>query len=566
MEKRWIYKDLPDAEIVNELSKAININETLAMILVQRNIQTYHQAKDFFRPNLNDLHDPFLMKDMDKAVSRLESAINNNEKILIYGDYDVDGTTSVAIVYGFLRNKYSNINFYIPDRHDEGYGISLKGIDYAAENNFSLIICLDCGIKAVDQIAYANSKNIDFIICDHHRPDKVLPNAYAILDPKRDDCNYPYKELSGCGIGFKLLQAYSISNNMPIEDMHEQLDLVAISVAADIVPINGENRIFVFHGLKWINKNPRPGIKALLKIAGFKNQLKAVNIVFVIAPRINATGRIGHAKNAVHLLLAKTENEAYGYAQHINDKNKFRKEIDATITNDALNMIENDEFLRNSKSTVLFKEDWHQGVIGIVASRCIEKYYKPTIILTKSNGLATGSARSVDGFDIYDAIAECRELLERFGGHKYAAGLSLSVENIPAFKQKFEQVVSDKITSEMLIPKIDVDLKINLKQINYKFYRVLSQFGPFGPENMQPVFVSDSISTDNYPRIVGGEHLKIRIKQNDSSFIDAIGFRLHRHLEQIKKGIRFSMAYTIEENEFRGIKSLQLNIKDIKYM
>ena len=564
MEKRWLYKPSPDADIVSELSKAININETLAAILVQRSIETYDQAKEFFRPALNRLHDPFLMKDMDKAVARKEKAISNNEKILIYGDYDVDGTTSVALVYGFLRNKYANLDFYIPDRYDEGYGISLKGIDYAAENNFSLIICLDCGIKAIDQIVYSNSKNIDFIICDHHRPGEFLPDAYAVLDPKRDDCNYPFDELSGCGIGFKLLQAYCVSNNIPLEELYAHLDLTAISVAADIVPINDENRIFVFHGLNVINKNPRPGIKALLEIAGFKNKLNVENIVFIIAPRINAAGRIEHAKKAVHLLLAENGKEARDFAEQLHHKNEERKDFDKSITRDALDMIEND--LRNAKSTVLFKEDWHQGVIGIVASRCIEKYYRPTIILTKSNGHATGSARSVFGFDIHDAITECSELLEKFGGHKYAAGLSLPVENIPAFQEKFEQVVSNSITDELLIPKIDVDLKIELKQIDYRFYNLLKQIGPFGPENMQPLFVSESVLNDGYPRIVGEEHLKIRIKQDNSSFIDAIGFRLASHLEKIKKGIPFNIAYTIEENAYQGMKFLQLNIKDIKYI
>ncbi|MBX9851965.1 MAG: single-stranded-DNA-specific exonuclease RecJ [Cytophagaceae bacterium] len=564
MEKRWVYKILPESTLTEELSKAINIKPQLASILLQRNITSFEKAKSFFRPSLNELHDPFLMKDMDKAVERLSQAVNKEEKILIYGDYDVDGTTSVSMVFDFLRKQYKHLDFYIPDRYTEGYGVSRQAIEWAKENSFKLIISLDCGIKAIDQIKLAVSYDIDFIVCDHHNVGDALPPAYAVLDPKRPDCPYPYKELSGCGVGFKLLQAYSIKNNLPLEDLYSYLDLVAISISSDIVPITGENRIMTFYGLKEINTNPRPGIRALVDIAGFKKELDVTNVVFGLGPRVNAAGRIAHAKGAVHLLLSQSDEEACHFAKLINEKNILRKDFDSNITEEALLMIEK-ELDKSSKSTVLYKNDWHKGVIGIVASRCIEKYYRPTIILTKSNDYATGSARSVPGFDVYEAISRCAELLEQFGGHMYAAGLTMKIDNIPAFRKKFEEVVSSAILEEQLIPLIEVDLKINLQDIDYKFYNVLKQLSPFGPQNMQPTFVSENVYDNGNGRLLKEQHLKLSLQQGNSHPIDAIGFNMAAHYERICSGEKFHVCYNVCENDFNGKKSLQLFIKDIKY-
>lgn len=565
MEKRWVFKHVPQAQNIESLSQAININASLAALLIQRGINTFEEARDFFRPSLENLHDPYLMKDMDKAVSRLCEAMDNEEKILVYGDYDVDGTTSVTLVYGFLSNYYENLEFYIPDRYKEGYGISKTGIDWAHENGFSLIISLDCGIKSLNEIAYASELGIDFIVCDHHKPGDTLPAACAVLDPKRADCNYPYKELSGCGVGFKLLQALCIDLGLEDELLFSFLDLLAVSIASDIVPITGENRILTYQGLKVLNESPRPGMKALMDISGVSKELTINNIVFGLGPRINAAGRIAHAKHAVHLLIAKDQDEADLLAEKINEKNKVRKDFDLNITDEAIRMIQ-EEVALDSKSTVLFKNDWHKGVIGIVASRCIEKFYRPTIILTENNGMATGSARSVDGFDVYEAIAKCSDLLEQFGGHTYAAGLTMKLENIKAFQERFEQVVSCDIRQEDLIPKLDVDLKIELSQINQKFYNILKQLAPFGPGNMDPVFISENVRDDGSARLLKDQHLKLRISQDGFNAIEAIGFNMVEPFKRISKGEPFNICYHIYENEFNGKKSLQLFIKDIKFV
>lgn len=562
---KWIYKDIPQEDKIKTLSEAINVDYTLATLLVQRGIASFDQAKAFFRPSLDDLHDPFLMKDMDKAVERLSEAISNGEKIMIYGDYDVDGTTSVATVYGFLSSIYDNLIHYIPDRYSEGYGVSTAGIDFAISDGVDLIISLDCGIKAVDKIAYAKENHIDFIVCDHHRPGATLPPAVAILDPKQDDCNYPYKELCGCGVGFKLLHAFCTQNTLDDEELLPYLDLVAVATCSDIVPLTGENRTLVYYGLKQLNSNPRPGLLALINIAGFKTDLNVTNVVFGLGPRINAAGRIDHASGAVEMLLAKDMNEAQEVAELIDQQNLTRRDFDKSITTEAIEMIESNDKLANSKSTVLYKENWHKGVIGIVASRCIETYYRPTIILTQSNGKASGSARSVLGFDVYEAISECSDLLEQFGGHTYAAGLTMEIEKIPAFQEKFEQVVSSRITDDQLIQKTEVDLKLKLDQITPKFYKILKQLGPFGPQNMQPVFVSENVVGTTDSRIVKQDHLKLSVKQDNGMSIDGIAFGMANHYEHVASGQPFDVCYTIEENTFNERTTLQLMVKDIKY-
>lgn len=566
MQKRWLYKPIPPQEKIINLSKSINVNEILASILVQRGIETFSQAKSFFRPNLDDLHDPFLMKDMDKAVARLIGAIQNQEKILIYGDYDVDGTTSVALVYSFLSDFSTQLDFYIPDRYTEGYGLSKKGIEYAVENNFSLLIALDCGIKEVEVIQYARECGVDVIVCDHHRPGVTLPGAYAILDPKREDCPYPFKELSGCGVGFKLLQAFCIKSNIHPEKLYQYLDLLAVSIASDIVPIIGENRILAYYGLQKINSNPGTGISSIIRNAGLKNQLDISTVVFAIGPRINAAGRISHATSAVKLLIAQSESDAEKLARLINDKNNLRKNFDTNITTEALAMIESNSDSKTAKSTVLFKNDWHKGVIGIVASRCLEKYYRPTIILTQSDKKATGSARSVAGFDIYEAISECSDLLEKFGGHMYAAGLTLDLANLEAFQQKFEDIVRQKITDEQLVPVLEIDQIINFDFITDKTYKILTQMGPFGPANMQPVFVSQNVRAVNKPKIVKEQHIKMTLQQEGSSLkFDAIGFNLARYYQDICAKNKFNIAYSIDENDYMNKKSLQLSLKDIQF-
>ena len=561
----WKYKETPHSDLIVTLSKEINVSSPIATLLVQRNIDSYHKAEKFFRPKIEELHDPFLMKDMDKAVNRLSEAISNDEKILIYGDYDVDGTTSVSLVYSFLKEIYPNVDYYIPDRYEEGYGISFKGIDYADENDFSLIISLDCGIKAVDKIDYANQKNIDFIICDHHRPAEKLPEAIAILDPKREDCNYPFDELSGCGVGFKLMEAFSIQNGIEIENLYQYLDFLAISIAADIVPIVGENRILAFYGLEQINQSPKPGIKLLKDLAGFEDQkLNITNLVFGFAPRINAAGRMGDAKDAVKLLTCSSEKEGEEIAGLINKSNTDRREIDSSITEEVIEKISNDEALKNAKTTVLYNEKWHKGVVGIVASRTIETFYRPTIILTKSNGKLAGSARSVEGFDVYNAIEKCSEHLIQFGGHKYAAGLTLDENKLDDFTNAFEKEVSKTITEEMLQPKINVDCELELNQINWSFFNVLEQMAPFGPSNMQPIFVSKNVIDAGGSRIVGENHLKLSIKQNGSHIIDGIAFGMADYYDKIKDGTPFDICYSLDKNEFRGNTSLQLQIRNIK--
>ena len=565
MEKRWILKEIPDIEKSKNLASQLNVDEVLSSLLLQRGITTFEEARSFFRPTIDDIHDPFLMKDMDLAVKRIDKAFQQNEKILIYGDYDVDGTTSVSLVFDFLSTVYSNLDYYIPDRYAEGYGISQIGIDWAKENGFTLIISLDCGIKSIDKIDYASTLGIDFIICDHHLPGDELPKAVAVLDAKRKDCNYPYKELCGCGVGFKLMQALCQFKNYNTDPLFDYLDFVAIAICSDIVPITGENRAMVYLGIQLINKKPKPGIQALTDISGYKKIRDVSNIVFGMGPRINAAGRIAHAKAAVKLLISKTPEEALLLAANLNEKNSTRKDFDSSITEEAVNMIRNDECLAEAKSTVLYKEDWHKGVIGIVASRCIEKFYRPTIILTKSGNHVAGSARSVAGFDVHAAISDCAEYLDQFGGHMYAAGLTLKAENIEAFRQKFEKVVASSILPDQLIPQIEIDRKIKLDQVTYKFYKILKQMAPFGPQNMQPLFVCEGLKDDGRGRLLKDQHLKLFLKQGDSAVYEAIGFGMPQHFERIKKGDNFNLCFSIEENEYNGVKSLQLQIRDIKF-
>ena len=566
MTKRWLPKLNPEKEIVENLSSAINVNKILSGVLAQRGIVTYEAAKKFFRPQYADLHDPFIMLGMDKAISRIERAIENNEKILVYGDYDVDGTTSVTIVYAFLLARYPNMDFYIPDRYVEGYGISVKGIDWAAENNFSLIIALDCGIKSVERVAYAKQKNIDFIICDHHLPGDVIPDAVAILNPKQSNCPYPFKELSGCGIGFKLVQAYAIKHNIPFTEVEQYIDLVAISISADLVPILDENRILVHHGLKKLKTNPNKGLSALLDTYADKPEYSVTDVVFFIGPRINAAGRIADAKDSVKLMTSYDFETAKEIAELVNQHNTERRLFDSDITSQAFEMIKHDELFGDRKSTVLFNNAWHKGVIGIVASRLIEKFYRPTIILTESNGLATGSARSVEGFDLYGAIEECSELLEQYGGHTHAAGLTLKLENVIPFSEKFERIVSANIVERSLTPEIEYDAEIPLRAITPKFFNVLKQFSPFGPGNQSPIFMSKNVWEVGDVMIVGNNHLKMSITQESSGRIfKAIAFGLGEHYDKVAQGISFDICYTVEENHFNGHVNLQLNIKDILF-
>jgi len=564
MQKRWVEHPPISPEVIAELQESLQVDEVIATLLANRGIFSFEQAKSFFRPDLLDLHDPFLMKDMEAAVLRIEKAIADKENILIYGDYDVDGTTSVSLVYLFLKKYHQSIDFYIPDRYREGYGISTSGIDYAAHNNYSLVIALDCGIKSVDKIHYANSLGIDFIICDHHMPGDILPRAVAVLDPKRADCEYPYKELSGCGLGFKLIQAFAQKNDIPFEEIACYLDLVVVSIASDIVPITGENRVLAWHGLKKLNTGPCKGLAALMDVAGRKEQYTISDIVFIIGPRINAAGRIDDAKHAVNLLIADDHNLARDHGLFINGKNTERKEFDISITGQALAMIEADASLISKKTTVVFSETWHKGVIGIVASRLTEKYYRPTVVLTQSNGHVSGSARSVAGFDLYQALSSCSDLLEQFGGHKYAAGLTMKAENIPAFQQRFEEIVSGTITEELLIQEIPIDGCLRLTYIQPKFIRITNQFGPFGPENMTPVFLSKNVYNYGSPSIVGNNHLKMVIHQEDSLLFECIGFGLGEYILQIKNEVPFDICYTIEDKIWKEKRSIQLNIKGIR--
>jgi len=586
MEKRWVIKASGEAKLVEAMALALDVDPTLANLLVQRDIADFEEAKSFFRPELTSLHDPFLMKDMDKAVERIFQAVNKGEKILIYGDYDVDGTTAVALVYTFIHEFYPHVDFYIPDRYNEGYGVSKKGIDFAHAAGFTVILALDCGIKSIDMVAYAKTLGIDFIIGDHHRPSDQLPAASAVLDPKRDDCEYPYKELSGCGIGFKFCQAYAQVHDIPFESLQKYLDLVVVSIASDIVPITGENRILAYFGLKLINTHPRPGLESILTFSNirkkeyisgipsaledpflFSKELTISDLVFLVGPRINAAGRIESGKNSVELLVAKDFKAASVIAEQINKNNTERKNLDNVITQEALDMIRLDLGMLEHRSTLVYNPGWHKGVIGIVASRLTEHYYRPTIVLTQSNELVTGSARSIKDFDIYDAIDACSDLLEHFGGHKYAAGLSLKPENLEAFRLKFEAIVKSTITDEMLIPEIEIDARIKLNSINTKFYRILKQFAPFGPGNMSPIFQTDGLIDTGNARIVGNNHLKLSVVHPDiSGFpMPAIAFQQGHNLPKIKQGQPFNICYHVEENEWNGNTTLQLNIKDIKF-
>ncbi len=568
MEKRWVEYQPADKAIVSQLADQLNITTIIATLLVNRGITNFDEAKDFFRPSLDQLHDPFLMKDMDRAIERIEQAIADNEKILIYGDYDVDGTTAVSLVYSYMYSIYDQIDFYIPDRYIEGYGISIQGIDWAEANGYSLIIALDCGIKAVEKIEYANKKNIDFIICDHHLPGDTIPNAYAVLDPKRIDCSYPYKELSGCGIGFKLVQGFAEKNGIDFESLIPLLDLVVVSIASDIVPLTGENRVLAHFGLKQLNQYPRPGFKALLDLAMRKQDISVNDIVFFIGPRINAAGRIDDAKHAVNVLIAEDELSATELCSILNDKNTERKEFDQNITTEALAMIENSPHAMHRRSTVLYSESWHKGVIGIVASRIIDKHYRPTIILTESNGLAAGSARSVNGFDIYNAISACSDLLEQFGGHKYAAGLTLKKENIEAFAQRFEAVVAATIDERSLRQEIEIESELELCDFTEKFFRILQQFAPFGPGNMKPVFLTRGVNCTGPAQLVGknnnANHLKFSVQQKGSYTFDCIAFGLGDMQKLINNNNKFDICYTLEENVWKDKVSVQLNIKDIR--
>lgn len=565
MDKQWEFKNVDFKEEARLLSSAINVNPVIATILCQRGIYNFEDAFRFFRPQLSHLHDPFLMKDMDRAVHRIVDAIYIEQKILFFGDYDVDGTTSVALMYSVFKEFYSHIGFYIPDRYKEGYGISKLGIDFAKAEGYQLIVSLDCGIKSIELVSYAASLGIDFIICDHHTPGEFLPEAVAVLDPKRLDCAYPYKELSGCGVGFKLCQALYLEQGWDLESLYPHLDLVAVSIAADIVPITGENRTLAYFGLKIINQMPRTGIAALFQVAQFKKPFTISDLVFAIGPRINAAGRIAHAKAAVELLLAEDEEEALRFARSINQKNTDRKNVDKSITTEALNMIAENSSYMSAKSTVLFKEDWHKGVIGIVASRCIEKYYKPTIIFTASDNKATGSARSVQGYDIYEAISSCADLLEQFGGHAFAAGLTLPIDKVSQFRDRFEEVVRATISPELLTPSLEIDLKLDISLINPKFYSILQQMSPFGPGNMQPVFVSENLHCIGQPSILKEEHLKMTVGcKRTGEKLPAIGFGMAHFKTIVQDGKTFDMAYSIQMNRFRDQATLQLEIKDIK--
>jgi single-stranded-DNA-specific exonuclease len=561
---RWTIKTKPEKEKVQKLQSELQVDELIATLLLQRGVENYDQAKTFFRPSLNDLHNPYLMKDMDKAVARIETAIEKGENILVFGDYDVDGTTAVSLVSSYLRSYYPNIATYIPDRYDEGYGISYKGIDFAEDNEFTLIIALDCGIKSIDHVAYANARNIDFIICDHHRPEDALPNAVAVLDPKREDCFYPYDELCGCGVGFKLVQALAEHRGQTIEDLVLYLDLVATAIAADIVPITGENRVLAKFGLEVINANPRPGIKALIQNVK-KQVLTITDVVFIIAPRINAAGRIKHGNEAVALLTEYDLDQAEQFASEIEQHNTDRKDLDKQITVEALAQIDaNNE--KENFTTVLYQENWHKGVIGIVASRLTETYYRPTIVFTKSGDKLAASARSVKDFDVYNALEACSEHLEQFGGHRYAAGMTLKEENYLAFKAAFEKEVQATIPPELLIPEVAVDAEINFSDINPRFIRLLNQFEPFGPENMTPTFVTKNIKDTGYAKPLGkeDEHLKLFVKQNNSEGFGAIAFNLGAKLEMVTNQKPFEAVYCIDENEFNGNVTVQLRIKDLK--
>jgi single-stranded-DNA-specific exonuclease len=562
---RWTLKPIPKKEKITQLANELSVDDLVAQLLILRGIETFDEAKKFFRPCITDLHNPYLMKDMEIAVERIEKAIENQENILVYGDYDVDGTTAVSLVSSYLKTIYQNVATYIPDRYEEGYGVSYKGIDFAHDNDFSLIIALDCGIKAIDKVAYASEKNIDFIICDHHRPGKELPKAVAVLDPKREDCEYPYDELCGCGVGFKLIQAIGEKRGQTIDDLAPYLDLVVTAIAADIVPLTGENRILAYFGLLVLNKSPRPGIRAMIHQID-KKEISITDVVFIIAPRINAAGRIKHGQYAVELLSEIDFEEAVEFAKAIEQNNIDRKELDKIITHEALQQIEENNEQQNA-SNVVYSKTWHKGVIGIVASRLIETYYKPTLVFTKSGDMLAASARSVKGYDVYNALEQCSEFIEQFGGHKYAAGLTLRPENYENFKKKFEEVVKSTLPEELKTPEIIIDAEIDLNNITPKFYRILKQFGPFGPQNMRPTFRTNTLHDNGFGKQVGDDksHLKLNIKSGtDKKTFNAIGFGLGSENELISNKRPFNAVYNIDENYWNGTASLQLILKDIK--
>jgi single-stranded-DNA-specific exonuclease len=569
---RRVFIPNPDPVATKQLQQQLNIHPALAQILVQRGINTFEAARHFFRPQLTDLHDPFLMKDMDVAIQRIAAALQHNEAILVYGDYDVDGTTAVAVVFSFLKSLHANVGFYIPDRYSEGYGVSTQGIDYAHEKGYSLIIALDCGIKSIDKVGYAKGKNIDFIICDHHLPGDELPDAVAVLDPKRNDCHYPFKDLCGCGIGFKLIQGLQQHLKLSDEKVLAYLDLVAVSIAADIVPVTGENRVLAYYGLQQLNQHPRAGLKAIGTAAKVKPATDGTfnfnisDLVFVFAPRINAAGRIEHGKYAVTLLTTNDYEEALQRAEGLNEVNRTRRDLDKQITEEALNLLRNDSTTANKKSTVVYSEDWHKGVVGIVASRLIENYYRPTIVLTRSNGVVTGSARSVSDFDVYEAIEACSDLLIQFGGHAFAAGLTMAPENVEAFREKFEAVVSTRIKPHQVIPEIRIDARIAVSTVDGKFFSVLQQMAPFGPGNMNPVFCTDNLTDRGWAKVVGDDHLKCDLTDGSSPgyFISAIGFRQGHHLPKLLRKEPASVCYTLERNDWNGKSSVQMKVVDME--
>ena len=566
---KWILKEKADQAKVDRLAAEVGIDKVLSELLVKRGVETFEQARAFFRPNLDNLHDPFLMKDMDKAVERLHKAIASGEKILVYGDYDVDGTTAVALLYSFIKRFTQNVDFYIPDRYDEGYGVSIKGIDWAAANGFSLIITLDCGIKAIDKVAHASTLGVDMIICDHHLPENEIPHAVAVLDPKREDCSYPFDDLSGCGVGFKLVQAYSRQYGVDFESLVPLLDLLVVSISSDLVTMVGENRVLSHFGLKQLNESPREGLLAMINLSNLEpGHVTIDDIVFKIGPRINAAGRMESGRLAVELLTATNDRVALRIGAKINENNNERKSIDREITQEALEMVENGSCLASRNATVVYNPSWNKGVVGIVASRLVEAYYKPTIVLTKSNGFVTGSARSVQGFDLYEAIESCADLLENFGGHVYAAGLTMKEENLHEFSRRIDEFIGGRITTEMLTPVVEVDAQLDFSQITPKFFRILKQFQPFGPGNNNPIFVTENVYDAGNGRRVGagGVHMKLDLIQESQPYhqIAAIAFNMSDYYDYIKSGNPFDVSYSIVENYYRGNSTIQLRIKNLR--
>ena len=562
MQKRWSIQ-VDDKQRTNSLHQALKIHPVLCKILSQRGIDNFENAKEFFRPGLSTLHDPWLMKDMDKAVARIISAINSNEKILVFGDYDVDGTTAVACMYQFLKTFHDHVDYYIPNRYKEGYGVSKMGIDFAKQNDFDLIVSLDCGIKSVELITYARSLGIDFIVCDHHMPDSELPPANAILNPKQKNCNYPYKELCGCGVGFKLITALAEAMNLPAEQVHRFLDLVAVAIAADIVPITGENRVLAYYGLKKANENPNFGIRALSQLSGLRGAMHINNLVFIIAPRVNAAGRMDDANKAVRMFVSESYDEALHYAEMLHSDNTDRKEADSSTTQEALALIEENIEWVNSKSTVLYQPHWHKGVVGIVASRVIERYYRPTIILTKSGEYAAGSARSVPGFNLYEAIHACKDHLLGYGGHFAAAGMTLETANIEAFRLRFEEVVASTINPDLLIPEIVIDAEISFKDITWPFYNILCQMEPFGPENLRPVFITRNVVDTGYSRVLKEQHIRFSLRQDSFNFT-GIGFNMADRFGILQAKQPIDIVFKIDENEWNGEKNLQIRVIDYR--